>query len=41
MKINIIYESHFGNGKKIVEELFKILESKKQNVELFSVKNKT
>jgi len=39
MKINIIYESHFGNGKKIVDDLTKILESKKQNVELFSVKN--
>ena len=39
MKINIIYESHFGNGKKIVDELSKILKSKKQDVELFSVKN--
>ena len=39
MKINIIYESHFGNGKKIVDELAKILISKKQDVELFSVKN--
>jgi flavodoxin len=39
MKINIIYESHFGNGKNIVDELAKILISKKQDVELFSVKN--
>jgi len=39
MKINIIYESHFGNGKKIVDELSKILKSKKQNVELFFVKD--
>jgi flavodoxin len=39
MKIYIIYESHFGNGKKIVDELAKILKSKKQDVELFSVKN--
>ena len=39
MKINIIYESHFGNGKKIVDNLTKILESKKQDVELFSVKD--
>ena len=39
MKINIIYESHFGNGKKIVDELAKILISKKQDVESFSVKN--
>ena len=39
MKINIIYESYFGNGKKIVDELSKILKNKKQDVELFSVKN--
>jgi flavodoxin len=39
MKINIIYESHFGNGKKIVGDLTKILESKKQDVEIFSVKD--
>jgi flavodoxin len=39
MKINIIYESHFGNGKKIVEELSKILKNKKQDVEIFSVKD--
>jgi flavodoxin len=41
MKINIIYESHFGNGKKIVDELSKILKSKKQDVELFPIKNTT
>jgi len=41
MKINIIYESHFGNGKKIVDELAKILINKKQDVELFPVKNTT
>jgi flavodoxin len=39
MKINIIYESHFGNGKKIVDELSRILKSKKQDVELFPVQN--
>jgi flavodoxin len=39
MRINIIYESHFGNGKKIVDELSKILKSKKQDVKLFSVNN--
>ena len=39
MKINIIYESHFGNGKKIVDELSKILRSKNQDVELFFVKD--
>jgi flavodoxin len=41
MKINIIYESHFGNGKKIVDELLKILKNRNQDVELFSVKNIT
>jgi len=41
MKINIIYESHFGNGKKIVDELSKILKSKNQDVELFPVNNTT
>jgi len=39
MKINIIYESHFRNGKKVVDEISKILKNKKQDVELFSVKN--
>ena len=41
MKINIIYESHFDNGKKIVDELSKILRSKNQDVELFPVNNTT
>jgi len=35
MKINIIYESKFGNGKKMVEELAEILKEKKQEVQLF------
>ena len=39
MKINVIYESHFGNGKKIVDDLTTILKNKKHDVELFSVKN--
>jgi len=30
MNINIIYESQFGNGKKVVEELAAILEDKDQ-----------
>ncbi len=34
MKINIIYESKFGNGKKMVEELAGILKEKKQEVKL-------
>jgi flavorubredoxin len=38
MKINIIYESHFGNGKEIINELSDILKSKNQDVALFSVK---
>lgn len=37
MKINIIYESRYGNGKKIVDELKAILEEKDQKVDLFSV----
>lgn len=37
MNINIIYESQFGNGKKVVEELAAILEGKGQNVDLFPV----
>ena len=40
MKINIIYESYFDNGKKIAEDLLKILESKNADVELFSVKDR-
>jgi flavodoxin len=39
MKINIIYESHFGNGKKIVDDLAVILKNRNQDVELFPVKN--
>jgi len=35
MKINIIYESKFGNGKKMIEELTDILKAKKQEVQLF------
>lgn len=37
MNINIIYESRFGNGKKVVEELAAILENKDQKVDLFPV----
>ena len=37
MNINIIYESQFGNGKKVVEELAAILEDKDQKVGLFPV----
>ena len=37
MNINIIYESQFGNGKKVVEELAAILEEKGQDVSLFPV----
>lgn len=37
MKINIIYESQYGNGKKIVEELGIILEENGQEVDLFPV----
>ena len=37
VNINIIYESQFGNGKKVVEELAVILEGKGQNVDLFPV----
>ena len=37
MNINIIYESQFGNGKKLVEELAAILEDKDQKVDLFPV----
>jgi flavorubredoxin len=39
MKISIIYESHFGNNKKLVEDLAGVLRSKKQHVKIFSVKN--
>ena len=37
ININIIYESQFGNGKKVVEELAAILEDKDQKVGLFPV----
>lgn len=37
MNINIIYESQYGNGKKIVEELGIILEENGQEVDLFPV----
>ncbi len=37
MKINIVYESKFGNGKKMIEELAGILTEKKQEVKLFPV----
>ena len=37
MNINIIYESQFGNGKRVVEELAAILENKGQKVNLFPV----
>ena len=40
MKINIIYASWFGNGKKVVEELAEILIEKKQDVKLFSIMEK-
>lgn len=35
MKINIIYESKFGNGKKMLEKLARLLRDKNQEVELF------
>ena len=35
MKIDIIYESQFGNGKKIVGELTAILKEKGQDVDSF------
>jgi len=41
MKINIIYASWFGNGKKVVEELEEILSEKKQDVKLFSIMEKS
>lgn len=37
MKINIIYESQFGNGKKVIDELTEILKGKGQEVELFPI----
>jgi flavodoxin len=41
MKINILYASWFGNGKKVVEELAEILLSKNQDVRLFSIMEKS
>jgi flavodoxin len=41
MKINIIYASWFGNGKKVVEELAEILIEKNQDVKLFSIMEKS
>ena len=35
MKINVIYESHFGNGKKIVDDLTTILKNKKHDIKLW------
>ena len=37
MNINIIYESQFGNGKKLVEELTVLLEEKDHKVAQFPV----
>ena len=41
MKINILYASWFGNGKKVVEELAEILLKKNQDVKLFSIVEKS
>jgi flavodoxin len=41
MKINILYASWFGNGKKVVEELAEILLAKNQDVKLFSIMEKS
>jgi flavodoxin len=41
MKINIIYASWYGNGKKVVEELTEILLKKNQDVKLFSIMEKS
>ncbi len=41
MKINILYASWFGNGKKVVEELAEILLKKNQEVRLFSIMEKS
>ena len=39
MKIVIMYESKFSNGKKLVEELEEILKGKGQDVEIYSVRD--
>ena len=40
MNVNIFYASWYGNGKKVVEELARILTEKKQNVAVFSIMEK-
>lgn len=35
MRINIVYESKFGNGKKMLDELAQLLKDKKNEVEFF------
>lgn len=40
MKINILYASWFGNGKKVVEELAGILSKKNHEVKVFSIMEK-
>jgi flavorubredoxin len=37
MNVNIFYASWYGNGKKVVEELAKLLIEKKQDVKVFSL----
>ncbi len=37
MKVNIIFESQFGNGKKIVGQLSELLKEKGQDVQVFSI----
>jgi flavorubredoxin len=37
MNVNIFYASWYGNGKKLVEELAKLLIEKKQDVKVFSL----
>ncbi len=39
MKVNIVYESHYGNGKKVAQNLSAVLKKKGQTVGLFSVKD--
>jgi flavorubredoxin len=41
MNVNIFYASWYGNGKKIVEELAKILMERKQDVAVFSIMEKS
>jgi flavodoxin len=35
MKINIVYESKFGNGRKMLDELSNLLKDKRHEVEFF------